>query len=214
MNKKHTFPPILSSSWDQLHSQYLYFLLLSDAGGCRMGGVHNSLSLTLFPISLLQSVNSNMGLYQRSSNSSQTSQYRFLPWNAVLHKETSPIEWFLSRKYEVWASPFMVAQVLPGSSFRTGSPQGHSLLWVYPWAYMEGQLPHHGFHHGLQGNLLWLLEQLYPLLLHWPWFYRDISLTSSYSSVPSPFGQQFLSILNTLSQTCCHHFRCLGLGQC
>lgn len=118
-----------------------------------MGGVHNSLSLTLFPISLLQSVNSNMGLYQRSSNSSQTSQYRFLPWNAVLHEETSPIEWFLSRKYEVWASPFMVAQVLPGSSFRTGSPQGHSLLWVYPWAYMEGQLPHHGFHHGLQGNL-------------------------------------------------------------
>jgi len=49
--------------------------------------------------------------------------------------------------------------------------------WGSPWAAggdllrgLQGHsLPHHALLHGLQGNLLWSLEHLLPLLLHWPW---------------------------------------------
>lgn len=95
----------------------------------------------------------------------------------------------VSRKYEPAQTPlFMIAQVLPGTCFRTGSPHAHSLLCVYPWLNWgplwaaEGQLLHCGLQPWSAGESLpWLLEQVCPLLLHWPWFYRAISLTFVFS---------------------------------
>ena len=122
----------------------------------------------------------------------------------------------------------MGPQVLPGACSSMGFPQGHSLLrastcsgvgsstgcrWISaPLQTLHGlqghSLPHHGLHHGLQGNLCsgtWSTSS--------PSFFPDlgvcrvVSLTSSHPSLQLQLllRRNFFPFLNMLSQ---RHYCC------
>ena len=117
-------------------------------------------------------------------------------------------------------------QVLPGACSSMGSPWCHSLVWASscsgmglflvcrwvsapPWISMGcgGQPASPWSSPRAAGkSLLWCLEHLLPLLLHWPWCLQ--SCFSHIFSLISPAGNCpdfFSPFLTMLSQRCCHH---------